>query len=103
LHSISAKFSKKTLSFLLKAFFLSESISISPKTFFPFLIGTTISDLVETKQDKYLLSAFTSATISVLPLLAAEPQIPLPIGIFVCSVACSPLQGPKTKLLDFTR
>ena len=85
--SITATCSKKTLSFSVNAFFLSESISISPKTFPFFIIGTTISDFVETKQARYLSSALTSSTISVLPVAAAEPHIPLPIGILVCSVA----------------
>src|SRR6266568_2172936 len=65
------------------------SMSISPSTpFFPF-IGTTISDLVAAKHMRYRGSLLTSGTTIVAPSLAAEPQIPCPIGILRCSVSSS--------------
>jgi hypothetical protein len=49
------------------------------------------------------VGVYVEATTSVWPLAAAEPQIPLPIGIFLCSVRCSPRQGPSNKSLPFIR
>src|SRR5207248_2704720 len=89
--------SRKMRSVSSKAAGSVASMSISPTTNPSARIGTTISLRVLAKQARYRGSSFTSSTTCVWPDSAAAPQIPVPMGMRVCSVASGPIQGPSRR------
>ena len=76
----------------------SLSMSISPSTSSPCMIGTTISDCVSMLHARYRGSAFTSSTTMVAFSVAAAPQMPRPSGMRVCGDGL-PTKRPEHELV----